>query len=306
MLKKNPIFPLAAILVVLLVLAWVTGAFRRNPSTLQLPSLAVRAEEVVRFRIERPDRDPVVLERNGAGWQLAAPMRYPADSSIAARFVEDLAKTTLESVVSTNPARYANYGVADTTAIRLIVYRQQGDSLRFFWGNTGPDFDSRYVRLATDERIFLARTNLSFSEELDRWRDKTVLNVPATQIQALEVTHEGQTYGVRRGEGGWELVENGRAAPADSAVASRWAGQFNPFRADGFFDESLADSVRMAPDYVLTLRLLGEVQKVLYFDERNGGWALVRGDDETVFRLYAYRRNQLLPEVTTLRAKNVR
>ncbi len=302
MLRKNPILTLSAILVVLLLLAWLTGAFRRNPSTLRLPQLAVKTEDVVRLRIEHPGRDPVVLERSAAGWQLTAPLRYPADSLLAARFVEDLSKTTLESVVSTNPERYAHFGVTDTSAVRLVVYRQQGDSLRFFWGHTGPDFDSRYVRLATDARIFLARTNLSFPEELDRWRDKTVVRIPAAQIEALEVAQQGQRYGVRRTDAGWALLRDGASLAADSAAAARWASQFGPLRADGFMTVS-ADSVRQAAQAVLTLRLSGSTSQVLYFLERPDGWAVVRNRDSVVFRLYAYRRSQLLPEVTSLQAK---
>jgi len=304
MARKNPVVILSIVLVVLLVLAWATGAFKRNPSTIDVPEWTLRADEITRIQLERPGKDPLVLERSGSGWQLTAPIRYPADSSFARRFVENLAETELESVVSTNPARYGNYGVADSNAIRLVAYRKAGDSLQLFWGNTGPDFNARYVRLATDERVFLARTDLTFPEDLSRWRDKTILNVPAGQLEALEVQHEGKRYGVRRGESGWELVEDDQTAPADSAAAARWAGQFDPLRADGFFDDLPADSIRRAPDYVLTLRLPGGVQQVLYFDERSNGWALVRGDDETVFRIYAYRRNQLLPEASSLRAKS--
>ncbi|MDQ7040555.1 MAG: DUF4340 domain-containing protein [Rhodothermus sp.] len=302
--RKNPVVILSAVLVVLLVLAWATGAFKRNPSTIDVPAWTLRADEIIRIRLERPEKDPLTLERGGSGWQLTAPIRYPADSSFARRFVENLAETELVSVVSINPARYGTYGVADSNAIRLVAYRRAGDSLQLFWGNPGPDFQARYVRLAGDERVFLARTGLTFPEDLSRWRDKTILNVPAAQVEALEVQHQGQTYGVRRSESGWELVENNRTVAADSAAAVRWAGQFDPLRADGFFDELSADSIRQAPDYVLTLRLPGGVQQVLYFDERDNGWAVVRGDDDTVFRIYAYRRSQLLPSAGSLRARS--
>ncbi len=300
MVRKNPVLVLSIVLVVLLVLAWATGAFERNPSTINVPEWTLRADEIVRIRLERPGQEPLVLERSGSDWQLTAPIRYPADSSFVQRFVENLAKTVLKSIVSEDTARYGNYGVADANAIRLVAYRKSGDSLRLFLGNTGPDFSSRYVRLATDDRVFLAQTDLTFPEDLSRWRDKTILKVPAGQIEALEVQHEGTTYGVRRSASGWELVEDGQTATADSAAVARWASQFDPLRADGFFDALPADSIRQAPDYVLTLRLPGGVQRVLFFDERSDGWALVHGDDETVFRIYAYRRNQLLPEATSL------
>lgn len=303
MLRKNPVFILSIGLVVLLGLAWVTGAFKRNPSTIDVPAWKLRAETITRIRLERPGQNPLVLERSGSRWQLTAPLRYPADSSFVRRFIEDLAATELESVVSTNPARYGNYSVADSNAIRLVAYRQAGDSLQLFWGNTGPDFQARYVRLEGDRRVFLARTNLTFPEDLSRWRDKTILNAPATQLEALHVQHPQGTYGVRRGESGWELVANGETAAVDSAAVVRWTGQFDPLQADGFFDELSADSIRQAPDYVLTLRLPGGIQQVLYFKEYSNGWALVRGDDSTVFRIYAYRRNQLLPEAASLRAK---
>lgn len=304
MQRKNPVLILSVVLVVLLVLAWATGAFKRNPSTIDVPEWKLQAEKITRIRLTWPDKEPLVLERSGASWQLTAPIHYPADSSFVRRFVENLAKLELESVVSTNPARYGNYGVADSNAILLVSYLQDGDSLRLFWGNAGPDFQTRYVRLEDDARVFLARTNLTVPEDLSRWRNKIVLNVPAAQLEALALKREGKTYEVRRGEGGWELVENGQITRADSIAVVRWASQFDPLRANGFFDDLSADSVRQAPDYVLTLRLPGGVQQVLYFKEHNNGWALVRGDDNTVFRLYAYRRTQLLPEVTSLRARS--
>ena len=118
-MQQKQLIWLFGALVALLIIALMTGVFDSEISTVDVPEVTIPADDVEQIRIDRGVQ-PLELRREAAGWQLTAPMPFPADSTTVARLVEGLAQMELESVVSTNPERYARYGV-DSTAQTLTV-----------------------------------------------------------------------------------------------------------------------------------------------------------------------------------------
>ncbi|RMH61353.1 MAG: DUF4340 domain-containing protein [Bacteroidetes bacterium] len=285
-------------LVALLVLAFVTGVFDAEISTVDVPEVTIPTEAVTHIRIERADA-PLELRREASGWHLTAPMAFPADSATVARLLDGLAELELESVVSTNPERYGRYGVDSTAQVLTLAW--DGGEQRVVPGRQGPDFQSVYVRIGEDPRVFLARANLTVPEDLTRWRDKTVVEVPPAAVTEVQVRKGETAYTVRRGEG-WQIDEAGTTAPADSAAVERWLGRFAPMRAAGFFDDVPADSVRRAAAHRITL-VTGGGTRTLALAERDEALALAVDGRDVTYRLGATQLNTFLPDPATLKAE---
>ena len=298
MTRKTLTWLLAA-LVVLLGLAYFTGAFDTNISTVEVPDLDLAVDDLEQVRLAGPT-DTLDLRRTGGGWRMTAPVDAPADSVTVAQLLRDLRGLELDAVVSTNPERYAAYGV-DSAATTLAL-TGPGGTRTLIVGDQGPDFRSAYVRLADDPRIFVTRGRLAPPDDPDRWRDKAMLSLAPSTVESVTVESQQGTYTARRGPDGWAIQEGGTTAPADSAAVARWLRRFAPLQANGFFDAAPRFLLRDEPDYRLILRTASgaDTLSLLAFEE---AYAATTGAGSPTYQIRSNRVGDLVPEPATLQGE---
>ena len=51
----------------------------------------------------------ITLEKVNGNWMVTKPVNYPADTSAVYPMLSDLKRFTIESIASTNPAKFSNY-----------------------------------------------------------------------------------------------------------------------------------------------------------------------------------------------------
>lgn len=297
-MKQKQLILLLGILVVLLGLAYLTGVFEPNASTVDVPDVAIPADDLAQVRIEAPDRAWTVA-RQGARWVLVDPVQEPTDSATVARFVQDLSALELESVASNNPERYSRYGV-DSTAKTVSATWPGGERLLLV-GQQGPDFQSVYVRLDDDPRVYLTRGRLAVPDNFDRWRNQTIVNLPQASLASVVVEGPEQSFEVKQDAGGWQVVEQDAAAPADSAAVAQWLRQFAPMRADGFLDDVPAAIVREAARYHLAFTTTAGATESIQLLERDADVAVTTAAGNVTYRIRTARLASYVPDPASLK-----
>ena len=298
-MKQKQLLLLLATLVVLLGLAYLTGVFDRDASTVEVPDVAIPTETLEQVRIDGPEQ-AWVLQRQGDRWLLTQPMQARTDSAAVARFVQDLAGVELESIASVNPERYSRYGVDSTAAV--VSATGAGTTTQIVVGNQGPDFQSVYVRLDDDPRVYLTRTRLSVPDDLDRWRDKTILTLAPSTVAAVTVEGPEHAFDVQRGPEGWRVIEQGTETPADSAAVAQWLGRFASMRADGFMDDLPPGVVREIARYHLAFTTTAGTTESIRLHERDDAVAVITASGNATYQLRANRLATYVPDPASLKA----
>ena len=298
-MMQNRLLMLLAALVLLVGVAFLVGVFDRGVSTVDVPEVEIPVDRVESLRIEG-EETPLVLAREGNRWRLTEPVNAPADSTTVNQLLEDLSDLELGTVVSTNPDRYGQYGV-DAAASSLVV-GWPGNESRIVVGRQGTDFRSVYVRLGDDPRVFATRERISLPTELDRLRDKTLLEVDPARVQRAEITGPDGTYSLERAGDGWSITGASGTSGADSAAVATWLGRFSPLRADGFLQDVEPEAVQDSTTHSVVLDLSDGSAAHLRMRRREGqpNVAVTNGGD-VVFRIQDYRISQIVPEENTLR-----
>jgi len=208
-----------------------------------------------------------------------------------------------ESIVSTNPQKYGTYGV-DSTARVIRIATQSGDSLRLVLGKQGPDYQSVYVRIQSDPRVFAAKGPVYLPTNLDTWRDKIILTFgPPAQLARVEVKTGEEQYVVVASGGQWNIKSASGTVPADSAAVARWMARFNPLRADGFIADGRPAQVREnAGGHVKLVAEDGRTDEI-WLSVREKDIAIVSNDSPDVFKLYSYHQANLLPPEKSLHVR---
>lgn len=289
-MKQRQIIWLGGVLAFLILIALLTGVFGTDFSTVDVPELAVPAEEVTGIEASAPEWS-VDLAREDGVWRLTAPIEAPADSAAVVRLLDDIGDFELRNVVSTNPERYARYGV-DSAATRLTL-NLNGESRTLLVGESGGS--SSYVRIGDDEAVYQTDRRLRVPNTVDDWRDKRIVDVSPDQIARLSIVGPNRFVVLERGDGSWSMMDAGEPMEADSARVRRYLDRFNPLSADGFFETAPAES-----DSSFTVRIeTGEGAERRIELSPSGDDIAARVDGgEAVFRIRGYRMSQVVPEAS--------
>lgn len=299
-MQKNRIAQLVAVLLLLLVVAWVTGVFDRDPSTIDVPTLEVQAAEADEITIQGPYA--VDLSREGGLWMLKAPLSGRADTLAMTRLINTLESLTLNSVVSKNPERHATYGV-DVESGRAITLRKEGTELASLVVSAqGPDFSTSYVRLEGEPVVYSA-SRITIPATLDALRDRALASVQPELVRSAQWTTPSGSYRLDYGDTGWMLgAEGGVPQPVDSVQVSAWIRRFAPLRLDGFLDDLTPDSLSVT--HTVRIEQINGAVTEVFFEADEADLVGYAVGQPLVMRASAARQESLFPDPATLRGEN--
>jgi len=298
-MQQRQLLMLLGALGVLLLIAYFSGAFSNDFAEMDVPSFNIKADQIEQVAITNEAGPVITLVKQDDQWVITTPLESPADSIALTRLTENLSQLELESVVSTNPDRYENYGV--TESAQQISVTADGKEQTLFIGNQGPDYGSIYLRIADDPRVFLTNGRLNAPGELDAWRDKTILKLPVSSIENVEVVSPSESYAIRTSASGWDIELNDQVLPADSANVERWLGRFAALKGMGFDDENTPENIQSKMTHSLTFTSPGGVSRTLWLADEES--QLLGTTSEQAVNVYTLSQGMLpsyVPESTTL------
>ncbi|MEX1055365.1 MAG: DUF4340 domain-containing protein, partial [Rhodothermales bacterium] len=201
-MKHKQLLWLIAVLAVLLVVAFLSGVFDGDVSTVEVPEVNVPADRVTAIRLRTSEHD-VRVEKQNSLWMLLEPISGRADSASISELLEDISSVEFASVVSRSRERYGRYGVDSSGSEVFLTW--DGGEVAFVIGNRGPDNASNYVRMAGDERVFLTRSAVNVPTEIDRLRDKTIFVLDVAGVSEAIVNGPDKSYVLSREGERWAI-----------------------------------------------------------------------------------------------------
>ncbi len=274
---------------VLLFLVWLLFIRDTNPTTIgDLPAIDVPTDQVQRLTVEFP-ADTVVVERQGTRWLMLRPVTTVADSTTVSRLLQQLGDLALDAPVTSDIARHAYYGF-DSTAAR--IHASWGDdSFDLTVSRQGPDYQSVYVQIGEDPRIYSTRRRITVRQNTDQWRDRRIMSLASATVQSATVSRPEGSYEITRTDTGWDL----NAQAADSLSVENWLRRFSVFNADGFFDD-IPKQVLQDASYQISFSYTSGMTDRLNLVQTEDALAISSSAKDPTFRLMASRLESYFPE----------
>ncbi len=302
MKTRTSLFRLGALAGILLILAYMAGAFRKEISTVERLSWSFDPETLQSITLIVPP-DTLQLTRNAGHWTLTRPVHAVADSVAIRRLQFALRDLEFSHVVSSRPERYVYYGV-DTTAPQLLLSTRKASSpMHLFLGRPGPDTGTRFIRLAHRPEVWLARSRVEITVQPEEWIDRTVLNLPPEHIQSIDVVSPEFTYRVLRDSAAWRFyTEEGKVLQPDSLAFHTWIRRFHPLRADAVVLDSTRSPIDIQREatYRMTFTLTDGSQIHLYGLRDTENLYLTADGRTYIYRLPAYRAGMFWTRLSSL------
>lgn len=248
----------------------------------------------------------VTLTKRDAGWYITNPFDYRANQRYITQLLEKLEEMHIESEVTHNQDRWAEFEV-DTAGVSLTIRPEGGgEAYRVVLGKAAESYKQSYARYADGETIYLINGTykMQLSRTPENWRDKAIFPHDQSMIRAMSTAAWDL---VRDDENRWTMTVDGSDVPVKQPDAARIQSQVARMRTSEFpVPEDYAGlDFNSMPDGKLTLGLdSGETATLRFWlDPENERRYFVKYDnDDTVFVIYEGIYNQLFKSVDDLAA----
>jgi hypothetical protein len=131
-----------------------------------------------------------------AGTQSEA-QAYPVDSGKIATALEKITSMKKDELVSTNPEKQSVFEVDSGSGTLVQAWDSKGDLVvSFRVGKTSASgYNSHYVRAKGADKVYSVRGSIkhAFYSKTERWRDKTVIEFPASAAKSIRLDKKGGT-----------------------------------------------------------------------------------------------------------------
>jgi hypothetical protein len=267
-------------------------------TALVIPALQITDVDTVAFVSET---DTVVLARSGDEWTVNG---FRASFEEVDEFFAALSDSSEAELVATGTTVHQRMEVDEESGTQLRLVDGSMVLSHTVIGKAGRRYNSRYVRLADSDPVYLYVGPMSrfVSREVDDWRDKRILDIEPDSIEMVAVQRGGERYTLMRGPQGWTFATG---SPADSAAVSRVLSQYVSVDASGFASEAQADSADFTgPDRTVTLvGQPGDTLASLLFDSTASAFWVQKRSGGTIYRILQWKANQMMPAESTLVAE---
>ncbi|MDE2770488.1 MAG: DUF4340 domain-containing protein [Bacteroidota bacterium] len=291
-MQQKQTLVLGGTLVVLLIIAWISGVFDRNPSNVDVPELDLPTSEVTRISVTLPDIT-FTVEKQGIQWFMREPVDMPADSATVTRLLNELEDLSLNNRATSNPDRYGIYGIDSTATTVSLTWSDGAEDIVI--SRQGRDYMSIYVKIGDNPDVYSTNGRVTVSQDLDRWRDRQILDLGTGTVMSARVTRPDDTYEVSLNNGVWMV--NGQLG--DSLQVTNWIRRFSPLSADGFFDD-IPVQILTDPSYRIDFSTSTNTTSSVQAMPAESAVAITLGGSQFTYRVYESRLNQLFPDPSSL------
>jgi hypothetical protein len=213
------------------------------------------ADAVEAVALTTSDGTEVRAERREGGWEIVAPLVFPADDLAFDGMAAALAQITGETAIE-DPQEASVYGLdADEREVRFSA---GGEERALRIGDKTPVGGGSYASVVGEGGVYSVPTYRvsSFAKAFDDLREKRILDFDREAVTRVEASWPDGRVVLERGDAGWTLVLP-VTGPADGEVVDGLLSDLSFLRASGFADDPPPDEETGLDRPAFAVRLSG-------------------------------------------------
>lgn len=199
-MKRSVFLSLVAVTVLALGLALIlsepdTVAPAQGEAEALVPGLKEQVNDIERIELLTGSDAPIRLVRSDERWRVENADAYEADFERVHQLLRDLAAGLRAEPRTANPEWHGRLGVAeprsgDDAADRSFEVVFPGTELpSLIIGRPGPAGQSRFVRLGTEDQVWLSDRDISVPAEPVDWLLRSIMDIPGSELTEITLRH---------------------------------------------------------------------------------------------------------------------
>lgn len=207
--------------------------------------MAFKVDDVQKLLITHDDGTQIEIDRAGDKWKIVKPANYEADPTQVRHVLTTLGDSKVASFITDAPTNAAQYGLEKPHLV-VTVYLSKGgaqESLLFGFKQKETGKDGIYVRRGERAPIYTVAPWVmnGVDKSLLNLRDKTVLAFDPAKVESFSIKPEDKPqFALMRAAGGkWNIVADGKTAPADVPIVERFMDQIRDLKGNSIVMDPL-------------------------------------------------------------------
>lgn len=282
---------------------------REEAEKLEESLLRVKQDEITGVEIIHPEKETVVLEREGEQWVIKQPIEFVAGRSEVDSLLRNLQEARRERTFPEGAAEAEEYGL-DEPRLTLKIRTAQGEKILLV-GNEDFRGLNVYAQLQGEPQVFITSDSIynTADKEVTEWRSKEVLSLESDRVQAIEITRSSGEVKLAKKDGNW-FLEAPLQDTADQGAVRSLLSSLESAEAQEFVSET-AQNLKAhglePPQTVVRLRQEGEDRwRTLHLGNKRDETYLARNPERSpVFTVREDLHEKLTQDVWALRNKEV-
>ncbi len=209
--------------------------------------LDLTADQINRVAITNADGSAIEIQRKGDSWKIIKPREYPADDAAVQQLIDMLATARVTDFVEENPQDLEKFGLAKPALEFEVDGGKDNAKHSVAIGFKQPEASSNavYARPGEGDRPVVTLADYiikAVDKTFDDLRDKSVLPFDESKVSRITLIGGPVSIVLERAPGEkWNVIAQGRTAPAEQAVATSMLGQLRDLRGDKIVEDPMTD-----------------------------------------------------------------
>ena len=171
--------------------------------------IGVDTAEVDRITIGRLGTATTLTRASGNWYVMEGEEHHTADPNATQQLFDIIGDMKVGNVISDNPDNQIKFQVDTLTGFTVSLF--SGDDLlsAVVIGKMA-DYMHTYVRLRDESQVYIADGMMShlFNRAPSDWRDKTIFDLPTTEVQSVEFKFGDEHYRIVKADTVWSVSES--------------------------------------------------------------------------------------------------
>lgn len=284
------------------------------------PVAEIKPADIAKLEVTTEKQDKTVLEKSGAEWQIKQPGEWKADQNAVKQLVDALGKLSFGDTVSENPDKFADLGVADGKAARVVAKNASGATLAdLYVGKTIGGFTM--VRPADKKEVWQSSGLYPYtlSKDAKAWRDHAIFDLAAGDIGKLTVEAGADKLTVARAEADkndkaaepkWKVEAAAGTAPKttdalDQTQVNAVVNGLATLHASDFADKEKPEDVHKAATVTLTAMVKDKPHTLWIGATKGDDVTVATPDSPTVYTVKKYSLDHIMRKPIDYRDKTL-
>jgi len=303
MMKRSTIIAFG---VLFLALAAFIVTRKEVKSTVQVPYVIKKVEDLGRVELTRPGAELVIFDKSDSGWSMTKPVDAPIDPAVEKQLEAIFAGEIRTDDLRVSKDKIEPYELTDELGTKVSLYPKGASAaaVEFIIGKE-MDIDGRVHRsfIKTDKgKAYRAQRSLEvLRQPVDDLRSKTILDGDRNDLSSLKImSHDGVIELSRKGDD-WQMISPAAGMPLEGSVVQGTVSLMARLRATGFADDKKPSEIGLDPPQTTVVARTGDADVSLDVSHVGANWYVRKSGDPFIYTVGASTGRSLVPDMASLR-----
>lgn len=148
--------------------------------------VGINIDDITKIEIKNKEKIQILSKVDGQ-WLVSSANNAKADFQAINGILSRIKEMKKEELVSEKADKRPNYEVDEEKGVEVKLFKGEEKISDFFLGKSGSDFDSTYVRMASEDKIYATKGFIRYDFDRSDFRDLAIFKFDKEKVSEIKI-----------------------------------------------------------------------------------------------------------------------